>query len=101
MDVLKWIAILIHYVLRALLKLSWLLVFGFFLLLWRGFCRMIGKKPSRLKSGERVIRYADGKEFIVLEAKDAPPRRVLNTPAMRARLLEEKRRKSLLRFLRR
>ncbi|RYG59374.1 MAG: hypothetical protein EON60_10625 [Alphaproteobacteria bacterium] len=101
MDVLRGFAILVNFILVTFLSLLLWVLIRTCRLLWFILSRLCGKKPLRLASGERIIRYADGKEYVLLEARNGPVRRVPNTPELRATLMEEKRRRSVLRFVRR
>ncbi len=104
MDVMRWFAIAVHYILEnTLLFILWVLV-GSCKLLWWGLRRVFfGKPEARLPTGQRIIRYEDGKEFVVLEAKGkgGKPRQVPNTPELRAKLLADKRARSIFRIFRR
>lgn len=105
MDVLEFLANVIYFFIRAAFRLIlWLAfiiicVFGWWIL--RFVWRSVFKSKNHLPSGERIIAYPDGKRFIELKHSHGPTRRVPDTPQMRDLLAEQKRQKSLLRFVRR
>jgi len=64
----------------------WVMVKAIEIILW--IIKKIFSKPiPRLPTGEEIIRYADGKEVIVLEHKRGKTRHVPRTPEAEAQII--------------